>query len=130
MEVKKHSKFQRYVMPGLIFQSVVIAGGYGTGAELNEYFFRYGPLGGLLAMALLTGFLAYILYTKGLEGMPSSRASILASVEPVTSAVIGTIVFHEPLSLAAVCGIVLVLGGIAVLSVRLPGKKREKTGQI
>ena len=83
-----------------------------------------------LAMALLTGFLAYILYTKGLEGMPSSRASILASVEPVTSAVIGTIVFHEPLSLTAVCGIVLVLGGIAVLSVRLPGKKREKTGQI
>lgn len=83
-----------------------------------------------LAMALLTGFLAYILYTKGLEGMPSSRASILASVEPVTSAVIGTIVFHEPLSLAAVCGILLVLGGIAVLSVRLPGKKREKTGQI
>lgn len=81
-------------------------------------------------MALLTGFLAYILYTKGLEGMPSSRASILASVEPVTSAVIGTIVFHEPLSLTAVCGIVLVLGGIAVLSVRLPGKKREKTGQI
>ena len=72
-----------------------------------------------LAMALLTGFLAYILYTKGLD-----------SVEPVTSAVIGTIVFHEPLSLAAVCGIVLVLGGIAVLSVRLPGKKREKTGQI
>ena len=42
MEVKKHSKFQRYVMPGLIFQSVVIASGYGTGAELNEYFFRYG----------------------------------------------------------------------------------------
>ena len=78
----------------------------------------------------ITFFLAYILYTKGLEGMPSSRASILASVEPVTSAVIGTIVFHEPLSLAAVCGIVLVLGGIAVLSVRLPGKKREKTGQI
>lgn len=54
MEVKKHSKFQRYVMPGLIFQSVVIAGGYGTGAELNEYFFRYGPLGGLLAMCIVT----------------------------------------------------------------------------
>ena len=65
-----------------------------------------------LAMALLTGFLAYILYTKGLEGMPPSRASILAPGRaPVTSAVIGTIVFHEPLSLAAVCGIVLVLGG-------------------
>ena len=54
MEVKKHSKFQRYVMPGLIFQSVVIAGGYGTGAALNEYFFSYGPLGGLLAMCIVT----------------------------------------------------------------------------
>lgn len=54
METKKHSKYQRYVMPGLIFQSVVIAGGYGTGAELNQYFFKYGPLGGLLAMCIVT----------------------------------------------------------------------------
>ncbi|NCC68905.1 MAG: hypothetical protein EOM14_12065 [Clostridia bacterium] len=51
---KKHSKFQRYVLPGLIFQSVVIAGGYGTGAEIAQYFFPYGPLGGLLAMCLVT----------------------------------------------------------------------------
>ncbi|MDR1979580.1 MAG: hypothetical protein LBQ42_12675 [Synergistaceae bacterium] len=54
METKKHSKFQRYVLPGLIFQSVVIAGGYGTGAELAEFFFPYGSLGGLLAMSTVT----------------------------------------------------------------------------
>lgn len=54
METKKHSKFQRYVLPGLIFQSVVIAGGYGTGAELAEFFFPYGALGGLLAMCIVT----------------------------------------------------------------------------
>lgn len=53
-KIKKHNKFQRYVLPGLIFQSVVIAGGYGTGAELAQYFFPYGPLGGLLAMCLVT----------------------------------------------------------------------------
>lgn len=45
---------RRYLLPGFIFQSVVIAGGYGTGRELAEYFLSRGPLGGLLAMALAT----------------------------------------------------------------------------
>ncbi len=30
------STFQRYLLPGFVFQSVVIAGGYGTGRELVE----------------------------------------------------------------------------------------------
>jgi uncharacterized membrane protein YkvI len=42
--------FQKYLLPGLIFQGVVIAGGYGTGRELVEYFMRFGILGGLLGM--------------------------------------------------------------------------------
>jgi uncharacterized membrane protein YkvI len=42
--------FRKYLLPGLIFQGVVIAGGYGTGRELVEYFMRFGLLGGLLGM--------------------------------------------------------------------------------
>ena len=75
-----------------------------------------------LLMGLLTGFLAYIFYTKGLEGMESSRAGILASVEPVVGTIIGTLVFHEPLPVQSVLGIALVLGGIVVLG----GKKVSK----
>ncbi|NNM35400.1 MAG: hypothetical protein HKO53_20160, partial [Gemmatimonadetes bacterium] len=45
---------KRYLLPGFVFQSVVIAGGYGTGRELAEFFLSRGPLGGLLAMALST----------------------------------------------------------------------------
>jgi uncharacterized membrane protein YkvI len=41
-----------YLIPGAVFQSVVVAGGYGTGRELVEYFTRYGPTGGLLGMAV------------------------------------------------------------------------------
>jgi uncharacterized membrane protein YkvI len=37
-----------------VFQSVVIAGGYGTGRELAEFFLTEGPLGGLLAMLLVS----------------------------------------------------------------------------
>ncbi len=45
--------FQRYLLPGFVFQSIIIAGGYGTGRELVEFFLRYGPLGGLLGMLLI-----------------------------------------------------------------------------
>ncbi len=46
--------FKKYLLPGFVFQSVIIAGGYGTGRELVEYFLRFGPLGGLLGMFLST----------------------------------------------------------------------------
>lgn len=46
--------FRKYLLPGFVFQSVVIAGGYGTGRELAEFFLAYGPLGGLLAMVLVS----------------------------------------------------------------------------
>ncbi len=45
--------FQKYILPGLVFQSIIIAGGYGTGRELVEFFLNYGPGGGLLAMLLV-----------------------------------------------------------------------------
>ena len=45
---------RRYLLPGFVFQSVVIAGGYGTGRELAEFFLSRGPLGGMLAMGLST----------------------------------------------------------------------------
>lgn len=46
--------FRKYFLPGFVFQSVVIAGGYGTGRELVEFFLGYGPLGGLLSMLLVS----------------------------------------------------------------------------
>jgi len=45
------SKFVRiYLVPGAIFQSILVGGGYGTGREVVEYFTRLGPYGGLLAI--------------------------------------------------------------------------------
>lgn len=46
--------FQRLLLPGFVFQSVVIAGGYGTGRELVEFFLSLGPARGLLAMGVAT----------------------------------------------------------------------------
>jgi uncharacterized membrane protein YkvI len=44
--------FKRYLLPGFVFQSVVIAGGYGTGRELVEFFLLSGPVAGLLGMGV------------------------------------------------------------------------------
>ncbi len=52
--MSRASFFRRYLLPGFVFQSVVIAGGYGTGRELVEFFLSEGPLGGLLGMAVTT----------------------------------------------------------------------------
>ena len=46
--------FQKYLLPGFVFQSAVIAGGYGTGRELVEFFLQLGPATGLVAMAVST----------------------------------------------------------------------------
>lgn len=48
------TKFRKYLLPGFVFQSVVIAGGYGTGREIVEFFLSYGPLRGLLGMLLVS----------------------------------------------------------------------------
>ncbi|MEO1082132.1 MAG: hypothetical protein AAFY29_21420 [Pseudomonadota bacterium] len=39
-----------YILPGLIFQSVIIGGGYATGRELIEFFAPSGPAGGILGL--------------------------------------------------------------------------------
>ncbi len=48
--MRERRKWTRLLTPGLVFQSVLIGGGYGTGAEIARYFGRYGLLGGLLAL--------------------------------------------------------------------------------
>jgi uncharacterized membrane protein YkvI len=48
------SVFRKYFLPGFVFQGVLIAGGYGTGRELVEYFMKYGIRGGIAGMFLIT----------------------------------------------------------------------------
>ncbi len=45
---------QAIILPGLIFQSVVIAGGYATGRELVEFFLSNGPRSGMYGMIVAT----------------------------------------------------------------------------
>ncbi len=44
--------YAKYLLPGFVFQSIVIGGGYGTGREMVEFFMSKGPLGGYLGMCI------------------------------------------------------------------------------
>ena len=52
----------------------------------------------LLGLGLFPTVFAYFLYTKGLEEVESSRASIVATVEPVVGTLVGVFFFGEMLS--------------------------------
>lgn len=63
---------------------------------------------------LLSTVIPYITYTTGLKDMENSRASIIASIEPVTASVLGILVYHEKISLTTLIGVILVLGSIVI----------------
>lgn len=42
--------FVKYLLPGFIFQSVIIGGGYATGREIVEFFMYVGPIGGVFGI--------------------------------------------------------------------------------
>ena len=75
-----------------------------------------GTAGFCLLFGLFSTVIPYIVYTLGLKETENGRASILASVEPVTATVLGVAVYREPMSFSQLCGVLLVLGAIVLCS--------------
>ena len=71
---------------------------------------------GSAGLVLIATVLPYIFYTKGLEGVESGKASIIANVEPVVAALTGVVFFHETLSIWTLLGVCCVLGGVILLA--------------
>ena len=69
-----------------------------------------------LLCGLLTGSLAYVLYTAGMKGMETSRAAQLTTIEPVTAAILGFVLFHQPLSVWEIAGIIMVVGSVILMN--------------
>ncbi|MFQ5742332.1 MAG: hypothetical protein ACE5HV_01955 [Acidobacteriota bacterium] len=49
-------RFAQYLLPGIVFQSVLIGGAYATGREIVQYGARFGPLGAWSILAIFAGF--------------------------------------------------------------------------
>ena len=74
------------------------------------------------ALGIVTCYLPYLLYTFGLTGLETGKASILASFEPVVATLVGIFVFHEKLTPLSALGCVCVLSAVVLLNL----KRRQK----
>jgi len=68
----------------------------------------------MLGLGALSTVLPFLLYTLGLRTLSGSRASILASIEPVTAAILGIVAYGETMQPMTFAGVILVLVGIGV----------------
>ena len=127
-----YSIFGRYAVDRGYGSLTITAWTFLIAAVCLAPFTDYGAIGAALAadagtvvlfslgIAVFVTVIPYLLYTAGLETVASSRASIMASVEPVVASIVSVAVFGERLSLFGALGILLVLGAVVLLN--LPQK--------
>ena len=81
----------------------------------------------LAAIALLCTFAAYSAYSLGLRRLNPTRASVIASLEPVVASLLAALLFAERLGLLALCGAALVIGAALLLSLT-PRREHPSVG--
>lgn len=67
-----------------------------------------------LAFGIVCTVIPYLTYTLGLKYVENGKASIMASIEPVTATLLGILIFHEKLTVSGALGMVLVLAALIV----------------
>lgn len=95
---------------------------WGAAQPLGVMFASWQGFGLCTALGIVTCYLPYLLYTYGLSGLETGKASILASFEPVVATLVGIFVFHETLTPLSALGCVCVLSAVVLLNL----KRRQK----
>ncbi len=75
-----------------------------------------------IAFGLVCTVLPYLTYTIGLKYIENGRASIIASIEPVTATLLGILLFKEKITVTEIVGIAVVVAALVVCN----GKKTEQ----
>jgi drug/metabolite transporter, DME family len=103
--------------------ATVMAAAFGLGGLLSVPLLLSQPLGWVgtgagaalvLYLGLVTTTLAYLLFVRGLAGLPAGPVTTLMLAEPVVATALGVVVLGERLSALAGLGGVLVLVGLLV----------------
>jgi drug/metabolite transporter (DMT)-like permease len=78
----------------------------------------------LLLMAVVTTYLPYMLYTRGLAAVESGSASIMASIEPIVATLCGVFVLQQPMKIHEIVGALLVLCAIVMVNLKVGSNER------
>ncbi|MBQ9844620.1 MAG: EamA family transporter [Oscillospiraceae bacterium] len=68
-----------------------------------------------VCLVLIGTVLPFVMYTKGLAEVESGKAAILACMEPVSAALVGVIVFGEPMTMSVAAGLLCILTAVYIL---------------
>jgi uncharacterized membrane protein YkvI len=99
-----------YFVPGAVYQSITIGGGYGTGREIVEYFTQYGIAGGFAGMAVTTLCMAVVLAAT----FEVARAFAVYDYRSFIAALIGPAAWlYEVLAVAMLLLVLAVVGAAA-----------------
>ena len=130
-----------------VFSKVAVGKGYST-LTITVYTFLFGSIGGAfftsfstigtyietkgswgiifcIIFAVVTTVGANNLYSYGLKHVESSKASVMAFIEPMMSTVIGLLIFDEIPSASGFVGIGLIICALCLLNINV---FRRKTG--
>jgi drug/metabolite transporter (DMT)-like permease len=77
-----------------------------------------GAVSSLLALGAIGTALAFVIFYKLIAEVGAGRASLVAYLAPGVALFYGAVFRDEPITLAAVGGLVLILGGVALASRR------------
>ncbi len=94
-------------------------------APFSKFSVPSGAVPYLLGLAFFPTFLGYVLYNHALREVEVSRASIVATVEPVVAIALAYVLFGEELTIPQILGAVLIIGGSVVVHVK-KGEKPEE----
>ena len=67
-----------------------------------------------LGLGVICTVFPFLLYTLGLSYVENSKASIFASVEPVTATLLGAVEYQEKLSVSGTLGVILVIAALII----------------
>jgi len=90
-------------------------GGY---SNITEVLYNKSLLISSLELALFSTVIPFYLYTFGLSYIDSTKASIIATIEPVVASLIGIFYFKETLSVLQIIGIILVVSAVIIVSLK------------
>lgn len=115
--------FSRYA-PAALYAAALPVGALGLLPFVEFHSKAPAAWGALAGTTVLSTYLAYLAYSAGLRHLPATRASVIASLEPVVAAGLAALLLGERLSVTALLGAGLVVGAALLLSVeRRPGRR-------
>ncbi len=79
-----------------------------------------GPVAAVVALGFVGTALAFVAFYVLIARLGAARASLIAYLAPVAALAYGATLYDEPITLAALGGLALILGGVALVALRRP----------